>query len=219
MRRCNKIKELDVSHTKVVLNEVVDEIILFLSSTLEKLSLPTTYSERTFSSFSQFDYYQLFKLGSMPKLKCLWSFIKYGMQRIMDLWEKQFPNVVFLCYNDFSCQSHCDYTLYCSIPGDIKYKHHIIVPNPNIAKSMPVDETIWEIPCKSIKLSELKEDESEKNKTGTNVPQKDCIELRGLPYEAKTEHILEFLGDHSKNIVYKGVHMVNDAEVIDFFDN
>ena len=84
-----------------------------------------------------------------------------------------FHNIVFLCYNDFSCQSHCDYTLYCEIPADVEYTHHRIVPNPNIAKSMPVDETIWEIPCKSIKLSELKEDESEKNKTGTNVPQKD----------------------------------------------
>ena len=246
VRRCNKIKELDVSHTKVVLNEVVDEIILFLSSTLEKLSLPTTYSERTFSSFSQFDYYQLFKLGSMPKLKCLWSFIKYGMQRIMDLWEKQFPNVVFLCYNDFSCQSHCDYTLYCSIPGDIKYKHHIIVPNPNIAKSMSVDKTIWEIPCKSIKLSELQEEK----KTGMNIPlishlptgapivakpvsvlpqktqqtitartQRNCIWLRGLPFEAQVEHILEFLGDHAQSIeriVYQEVHFAYSYRVIDF---
>merc|ERR1719309_1708828 len=33
---------------------------------------------------------------------------------------------------------------------------------------------------------------------------KDCIRLRGLPYESQVEHILEFLGDHAKNIVYQG---------------
>ena len=43
---------------------------------------------------------------------------------------------------------------------------------------------------------------------------KDCIRLRGLPYEAQVEHILEFLGDHAKNIVYQGVHMVFNAQVI-----
>ena len=91
----------------------------------------------------------------MPKLKYLWSFVSYGMERIMDVWNKQFPNVVLSCYNHFSCQSHCDYTLYCEIPADVKYTHHRIVPNPNIAKAMTVDETIWEIPCQSIKLSEL----------------------------------------------------------------
>ena len=246
VRRCNKIKELDVSHTKVVINEVVDEIILFLSSTLEKLSLPTTYSEHTFSSFSQFDYYQLSKLGFMPKLKCLWIFRRYGMKRIMDLWEKQFPNVVLLCYTDFSCQSHCDYTQYCNIPEDIKYIHHIIVPNPNIAKSMSVDKTIWEIPCKSIKLSELQEEK----KTGMKIPlisrlptaapivakpvsvlpqktqqtitsrtQRNCIWLRGLPFEAQVEHILEFLGDHAQSIeriVYQEVHFAYSYRVIDF---
>jgi hypothetical protein len=42
---------------------------------------------------------------------------------------------------------------------------------------------------------------------------KDCIRLRGLPYEAKVEHILEFLGDHAQNIVYQGVHMVYNAQV------
>merc|ERR1719193_2437947 len=41
---------------------------------------------------------------------------------------------------------------------------------------------------------------------------KDCIRLRGLPYEAQVEHILEFLGDHAKNIVYQGVHMVFNAQ-------
>ena len=43
---------------------------------------------------------------------------------------------------------------------------------------------------------------------------KDCIRLRGLPYEAQVEHILEFLGEHAKNIVYQGVHMVFNAQVV-----
>ncbi|XP_034242512.1 RNA-binding protein fusilli isoform X2 [Thrips palmi] len=45
--------------------------------------------------------------------------------------------------------------------------------------------------------------------TGTR---KDCIRLRGLPYEAQVENILEFLGDHAKSIVYQGVHMVFNAQ-------
>ena len=42
---------------------------------------------------------------------------------------------------------------------------------------------------------------------------RDCIRLRGLPYEAQVEQILEFLSDHSKNIVFQGVHMVYNAQV------
>ena len=42
---------------------------------------------------------------------------------------------------------------------------------------------------------------------------KDCIRLRGLPYEAQVENILEFLGEHAKNIIYQGVHMVFNAQV------
>ncbi|XP_014473071.1 PREDICTED: RNA-binding protein fusilli isoform X2 [Dinoponera quadriceps] len=41
---------------------------------------------------------------------------------------------------------------------------------------------------------------------------KDCVRLRGLPYEAVVEHILEFMGEHSKNIVFQGVHMVYNAQ-------
>ncbi|CAG2103057.1 unnamed protein product [Medioppia subpectinata] len=41
---------------------------------------------------------------------------------------------------------------------------------------------------------------------------KDCIRLRGLPYEAQVEQILEFLGEHAKNIVFQGVHMVYNAQ-------
>ena len=47
----------------------------------------------------------------------------------------------------------------------------------------------------------------------TSGTRKDCIRLRGLPYEAQVEHILEFLGEHAKNIVYQGVHMVYNAQV------
>ena len=162
----------------------------------------------------------------------------------MDVWKKQYPNVVLSCHNNFSCQSHCDYTLYCEIPADVEYTHHRIVPNPNIAKAMIADETIWEIPCQCIKLSEL-QDVTE-NKTVTNIPlisglptptavmeavksfsrlglelatdgtQNDYIRLRRLPYEAEVEHIIEFLGDHSQSIVYRGVHLVHNAQVIDF---
>ncbi|VEN48780.1 unnamed protein product [Callosobruchus maculatus] len=46
----------------------------------------------------------------------------------------------------------------------------------------------------------------------TSGTSKDCIRLRGLPYEAQVEHILEFLGDHAKNIVFRGVHMVYNAQ-------
>jgi len=42
---------------------------------------------------------------------------------------------------------------------------------------------------------------------------RDCVRLRGLPYEAQVEHILEFLGDHAKNIIYQGVHMVFNSQV------
>jgi hypothetical protein len=129
VRRCNKIKELDISNTKIVIDEVADEIILYLSSTLEKLSLPETYSEPTPSSpflgiaencplLNSLPYcFPLLQLGYMPKLKYLWSFVRYGTERIMDLWEKQFPDIVLSCYNKFICQSHCDYTRCCSIPG------------------------------------------------------------------------------------------------------
>ena len=46
-----------------------------------------------------------------------------------------------------------------------------------------------------------------------SAPRKDCIRLRGLPYEAQVEHILDFLGEHSKNIKSQGVHMIFDANV------
>lgn len=50
----------------------------------------------------------------------------------------------------------------------------------------------------------------------TSGTEKNCIRLRGLPYEAKVEHILHFLEDFAKNIVHQGVHLVYNAQVGDF---
>lgn len=41
---------------------------------------------------------------------------------------------------------------------------------------------------------------------------RDCIRLRGLPFEAQVEDVLYFLGEQSKSIVYQGVHMVYSAQ-------
>lgn len=42
---------------------------------------------------------------------------------------------------------------------------------------------------------------------------RDCLRLRGLPYESQVEHILEFLGkDHAGYILPQGVHMVFSAQ-------
>lgn len=42
---------------------------------------------------------------------------------------------------------------------------------------------------------------------------RDCIRLRGLPFEANVTDILGFLGEHSRSIVFQGVHMVYNAAV------
>lgn len=47
----------------------------------------------------------------------------------------------------------------------------------------------------------------------TSGTRRDCIRLRGLPYEAQVEHILNFLGEHANNIVLQGVHMVYKSHV------
>ena len=47
----------------------------------------------------------------------------------------------------------------------------------------------------------------------TSGTRKDCVRLRGLPYEAQVENILEFLGEFAKNIIFQGVHMVYNAQV------
>ncbi|XP_050080103.1 RNA-binding protein fusilli-like [Anopheles maculipalpis] len=46
----------------------------------------------------------------------------------------------------------------------------------------------------------------------TSGIEKNCIRLRGLPYEAKVEHILHFLDDFANHIVYQGVHLVYNAQ-------
>lgn len=55
------------------------------------------------------------------------------------------------------------------------------------------------------------------NQTANNVvnaveapdeKKKDCVRLRGLPYEATVQHIVQFLGDYSKFVKFHGVHMV-----------
>lgn len=53
----------------------------------------------------------------------------------------------------------------------------------------------------------------------TSGSRKDCIRLRGLPYEAQVEQILEFLLDSAKNIVFQGVHMVYNSQVRKPFHN
>lgn len=53
----------------------------------------------------------------------------------------------------------------------------------------------------------------------TSGTEKNCIRLRGLPYEAKVEHILTFLEDFSKHIVYQGVHLVYNAQVSTYTSN
>ena len=47
----------------------------------------------------------------------------------------------------------------------------------------------------------------------TSGSRKDCIRLRGLPFEAQVEHILQFLGDLAHMIKVQGVHMVINAQV------
>jgi len=51
----------------------------------------------------------------------------------------------------------------------------------------------------------------------TSGTSKDCIRLRGLPYEANVEQILEFLGEHSKNIKFQGVHLIYNS-VVSYID-
>ena len=41
---------------------------------------------------------------------------------------------------------------------------------------------------------------------------RDCIRLRGLPYEAQVAQVLSFLGDHARHIQLQGVHMVFNSQ-------
>lgn len=42
---------------------------------------------------------------------------------------------------------------------------------------------------------------------------RDCVRLRGLPYTAAIEDILEFMGEHAIDIKPHGVHMVLNQQV------
>lgn len=42
---------------------------------------------------------------------------------------------------------------------------------------------------------------------------RDCVRLRGLPYTASIEDILEFMGEHTIDIKPHGVHMVLNQQV------
>lgn len=43
---------------------------------------------------------------------------------------------------------------------------------------------------------------------------RDCVRLRGLPYTAGIEDILEFMGEHTVDIKPHGVHMVLNQQVL-----
>ena len=86
----------------------------------------------------------------MPRLEHLWipETHKYvsRIEDLVDLWEKQFPNIVLSCN---------------SIDP--------IITQPNIAKSMSMEEKIWEISCEGIELSAIQEDDPEENKIDATI--------------------------------------------------
>ncbi|CAI4223186.1 unnamed protein product [Auanema sp. JU1783] len=47
---------------------------------------------------------------------------------------------------------------------------------------------------------------------GASSGRRDCIRLRGLPYEARVPQVVEFLGDNARHIQYQGVHMVFNCQ-------
>ena len=90
-----------------------------------------------------------FKLGCMPKLKCLWTsldFPKAGLEEMKNIWRRKIPNV--------------------AISSALKYEYGLIIPN--IAKPMPIEKTIWEIKCEGIQLSDKKEEDSDINYSEDN---------------------------------------------------
>ncbi|KAK6727120.1 hypothetical protein RB195_005052 [Necator americanus] len=48
--------------------------------------------------------------------------------------------------------------------------------------------------------------------SAANGTRRDCVRLRGLPYEARVEHVVEFLGEHARFIQFQGVHMVFNSQ-------
>lgn len=51
----------------------------------------------------------------------------------------------------------------------------------------------------------------------TSGCQRDCIRLRGLPFETTVTDIVTFLGEHSRDIISQGVHLIYNAEVRNLF--
>lgn len=47
----------------------------------------------------------------------------------------------------------------------------------------------------------------------TSGTMKDCVRIRGLPFEATVSEILSYLGEYSRHIVYQGVHLVYNSLV------
>ena len=47
--------------------------------------------------------------------------------------------------------------------------------------------------------------------------ERNCVKLRGLPWEATAEEVIEFFGDMNKYIEQHGVHMVLNAQVRVYF--
>ncbi|KAH9360494.1 hypothetical protein HPB48_008293 [Haemaphysalis longicornis] len=47
---------------------------------------------------------------------------------------------------------------------------------------------------------------------GTLSSLRDCIRLRGLPYEAEVFTVVKFLGEHAFDVVFGGVHMIYRAD-------
>ena len=43
--------------------------------------------------------------------------------------------------------------------------------------------------------------------------ERNCVKLRGLPWEATAEDVIEFFGDMSRSIQQHGVHMVLNSQV------
>ncbi|KAK0425493.1 hypothetical protein QR680_009234 [Steinernema hermaphroditum] len=53
-----------------------------------------------------------------------------------------------------------------------------------------------------------KSQQSPQPSCGPGAQRRDCVRLRGLPYEAQVANIVDFLGPSARHIVYQGVHMV-----------
>ena len=99
------------------------------------------------------------------------------------------------------------------------HHHPIITPNHNPTTAHPLPPLISHIPTSSVPVSQAAVQQSLPQQMITAGTKKDCIRLRGLPYAAQVEHILEFLGEHAKSILFQGVHMVYNSQVINCYQH